>query len=181
MNRRQALSSLSTAAVFAGLGVRPASGAEETDNENALGLQSFDHMSVNVIDFEKALTWYTDVLGLVVEVDWRVPALGGKQLAYLSLNGTRVLEIVAADSNGTGLRPADTFGQHFGRTGYGHLCFSTANVDQTMSRLKAKGVAAFVDAQTYPLDGTIFERRVAFINDPEGNVVEFGEPLREVR
>jgi len=40
-------------------------------------------------------------------------------------------------------------------------------------------VTAFVTAETYPLDGTEFERRVAFIHDPEGNVVEFGEPLRK--
>jgi extradiol dioxygenase family protein len=26
---------------------------------------------------------------------------------------------------------------------------------------------------------TVFEHRVAFINDPEGNVIEFGEPLRK--
>jgi hypothetical protein len=39
-------------------------------------------------------------------------------------------------------------------------------------------VPAFVKAETYPLDGTDFMRRVAFVKDPEGNVVEFGEPLR---
>ncbi|MGB5214319.1 MAG: hypothetical protein WBN88_11840 [Anderseniella sp.] len=40
-------------------------------------------------------------------------------------------------------------------------------------------MTAFVTAETYPLDGTEFERRVAFIHDPEDNVVEFGEPLRK--
>jgi catechol 2,3-dioxygenase-like lactoylglutathione lyase family enzyme len=117
-------------------------------------------------------------LGLTVDVSWRVGALNGKQLAYLSLNGVRLLEIVAADPNGTGLKSPKTFGQHFGHTGYGHLCFATDNVDATMAALVARGVQAFVEAQTYPLDGTTFERRVAFITDPEGNVIEFGEPLR---
>lgn len=48
-----------------------------------------------------------------------------------------------------------------------------------MASLAARGVPAFVKAETYPLDGTVFERRVAFVNDPEGNVIEFGEPLRK--
>lgn len=62
------------------------------------------YMSLNVVDFDKAVEWYHGKLGLEVEVSWKVSALDGKQLAYLTLNGTRVLEIVAADANGTGLR-----------------------------------------------------------------------------
>ena len=114
-----------------------------------------------------------------MEVSWQVGALNDKRLAYLRLDGVRVVEIVAADANGTGLRPAETFGQHFGRTGYGHLCFATDSVDQTMAALEARGAEVFVQAETYPLGGTEFVRRVAFINDPEGNVIEFGEPLRK--
>ena len=62
------------------------------------------YMSLNVVDLDKAVEWYHGKLGLEVEVSWKVSALDGKQLAYLTLNGTRVLEIVAADANGTGLR-----------------------------------------------------------------------------
>ena len=62
------------------------------------------YMSLNVVDFDKAVEWYHGKLGLEVEVSWKISALDGKQLAYLTLNGTRVLEIVAADANGTGLR-----------------------------------------------------------------------------
>lgn len=176
MDRRQFSTVLPAAAIA---GVISSSANAQTKPAHPLGIDRFDHMSVNVEDFDAALAWYRDVLGLNVDVSWKVGALNGKQLAYLSLSGTRVLEIVAADANGTGLRPASTFGQHFGRTGYGHLCFATDSVDRTMAALAARGVAAFVKAETYPLDGTVFERRVAFINDPEGNVIEFGESLRE--
>ncbi len=175
MNRRQFSAALPSAALAV---VASHSANAQTRSAHPLGIDRFDHMSVNVADFDAAVAWYRDILGLTVDVSWKVGALNGKQLAYLSLNGPRVLEIVAADANGTGLRPATTFGQHFGRTGYGHLCFATDSVDTTMAALAARGVPAFVKAETYPLDGTVFERRVAFINDPEGNVIEFGEPLR---
>jgi len=176
MNRRQ-FSAVLPAAALAGVASAPA--IAQAKPAHPLGIDRFDHMSVNVADFDAAVAWYRDVLGLTVDVSWKVGALNGKQLAYLSLNGARILEIVAADTNGTGLRPANTFGQHFGRTGYGHLCLATDSVDNTMAALEARGVPAFVKAETYPLDGTLFERRVAFINDPEGNVIEFGEPLRK--
>lgn len=177
MNRRQILSTIPAALAVAS--ATASSVTAQQQSSNTLGLARFDHMSLNVADFDKAVEWYRTTLALEVEVSWKVSALDGKQLAYLTLNGTRVLEIVAADPNGTGLRRATTFGQHFGRTGYGHLCFATDSVDDTMAALEARGVSAFVKAETYPLDGTEFERRVAFINDPEGNVVEFGEPLRK--
>lgn len=176
MDRRQFSAALPAVAVA---GIVSSSANAQTKTLQPLGIDRFDHMSVNVADFDAAVGWYRDVLGLTVDVSWKVGALNGKQLAYLSLNGTRVLEIVAADPNGTGLRPASTFSQHFGRTGYGHLCFATASVDKTLQALAARGVATFVQAETYPLDGTVFERRVGFVNDLEGNVIEFGEPLRK--
>lgn len=154
----------------------------ETGNEanaNPLGLRGFDHMSINVAAFDRAVAWYCDALGLEVETSWRVGALDGKQLAYLTLDGQRIIEIVAADADGIGLPAPDSFAQHFGRTGFGHFCFATDSVDATMAALAARGIEAFVTAETYPLDGTVFERRVAFIKDPEGNVIEFGEPLRK--
>ena len=175
MNRRKILSTIPAAIAVAG---STSSVRAQEQPINTLGLSRFDHMSLNVADFDKAVEWYRATLGLELEVSWKVSALDGKQLAYLTLNGVRVLEIVAADPNGTGLRRAATFGQHCGRTGYGHLCFATDNVDDTMAALQARGVTAFVKAETYPLDDTEFERRVAFINDPEGQVVEFGDPLR---
>jgi len=131
-----------------------------------IGLIGYDHMSINVEDFESMLVWYADVLGLELEAAWKVPALDGKRLAYFALNGARVVEIVAADANGTGLRPDATFAQHFGRTGFGHLCFATDSVDVTLAKLRARGANVVIAAETYPLDGTPYERRVGFVQHP---------------
>jgi hypothetical protein len=49
------------------------------------------YKSLNVADFDKAVEWYHGKLGLEVEVSWKVSELDGKQPAYLTLNGTRVL------------------------------------------------------------------------------------------
>lgn len=176
MNRRQIIAA-TPAVIAVGLVTAEEASAGPAPT-NGIGLTGYDHMSINVVDFDAALEWYSNVLGLELETAWMVPALDGKQLAYFRLNGVRVLEIVAADPNGTGLRPEQSFAQHFSRIGFGHLCFATESVDATMKKLAERGVPAFVSAETYPLDGTAFERRVGFIQDPEGNVIEFGEPLR---
>ncbi|GJD93615.1 VOC family protein [Methylobacterium iners] len=136
----------------------------------------FDHISLNVRDFECALAWYQTKLGFQVEVAWRVGALNGKRLAYLRLNDT-VLELVEADTGGIGLPEPMSFAEHFGRTGYGHLCFRVDDADAVISGLAGKDVPTFVRAETYDLDGTPFRRRVGFVKDMEGNVLEFGEPL----
>ncbi|BDG74410.1 VOC family protein [Roseomonas fluvialis] len=136
----------------------------------------FDHVSLNVRDFDAALAWYQEKLAFRVEVAWRVSALNGKRLAYLRLNDT-VLELVEADAGGIGLPEAMSFPEHFARTGYGHLCFRTDDADAVLAGLAAEGVPTFVRAETYDLDGTPFRRRVGFVKDLEGNVLEFGEPL----
>lgn len=148
-----------------------------TPDAQPLAAATYDHMSVNVADYDAALEWYRDKLGFEVAVEWRVEALGGKQLAYLDLGETRI-EIVAADNEASRQAPPEDFSEHFNRVGYGHLAFAVNNVDRVLDELRERGVPTFVRGETYPLDGTPFERRVGFIMDPEGNVIEFAEPLR---
>jgi catechol 2,3-dioxygenase-like lactoylglutathione lyase family enzyme len=165
MNRRTILAGAAFTAIAA-----PATGAVPP------AVLHFDHVSLNVRDFEAALAWYQGRLGFRVEVAWRVAALGGKRLAYLRLNDT-VLELVEADAGGASLPEAMTFPEHFARTGYGHLCFRVDSVDAVLAALADGGVPTFVRAETYDLDGTPWRRRVGFVKDMEGNVLEFGEPL----
>lgn len=163
-------------ALLLGAAVLPQTATAQSESRN-LAEARFDHMSINVADFEGAMAWYQNVLGFEVEVSWRVAALDGKRLAYLVKNDARI-ELVAADPGADGLAPATSFPEHFGRTGYGHFCFSVEDVDAALAELEAKGVPTFVKAETYALDGTEYERRVGFVQDPEGNVLEFAEPLR---
>jgi catechol 2,3-dioxygenase-like lactoylglutathione lyase family enzyme len=168
----------SSFAVFAAAAALIATGAANPAPIEPTAREAFDHVSINVADFDAALRWYQEKLGFEQEVAWRVQALNGKRLAYLTLGGARI-ELVEADV-GAALSPeAKTFGEHFGRTGYGHLCLSVDDVDAMLASLAAKDVPTFVRAETYPLDGTSYERRVGFIKDNDGNVIEFAEPLRK--
>lgn len=175
MERRTFLT-LAAAMAASGPGLSRAVGDDGQRQPPLDGLK-VDHVSIHVADFDGAMTWYREKLGFNLEVAWQVAALGGKRLAYLSRDGF-LIEIVHAAPVGSGLPPVTSFPEHFARTGYGHVCFATPEIDAVMADLERRGVPAFVRAETYPLDGTPHERRVAFVRDPEGNVIEFAGPLR---
>lgn len=174
MNRRSMIAlggAALSGASFTTLALPPAAAAPAS-----LSGARFDHMSLNVRAFDAMVAWYRETLGFATEVAWRVAALNGKRLAYLRLNDM-VLELVEADADGIGLPAPKTFQEHFGRTGFGHLCFGVADVDAALLGLEQAGAPSFVRAETYDLDGTPYRRRVGFVQDPEGNVIEFAEPL----
>lgn len=133
-----------------------------------------DHIFIGVSDFEGTIQWYTKNLSFREERRWTVDALPGMQLAYIELNGFRI-EIIGGGGGQRAPVPS-SFEQHLQMQGYQHLCFSTNDVDAVIAELNLRGVPTFVAAEDYPSG---VERRVAFIQDNEGNVIEFAGPLKE--
>jgi catechol 2,3-dioxygenase-like lactoylglutathione lyase family enzyme len=139
----------------------------------ALGSLRADHVFIGVFDFEGTIQWYKEKLGFREERRWTVDALPGMQLAYIELNGFRI-EIIGSGGGQRAPVPS-SFEQHLRMQGYQHLCFSTNDVDAVIAELNRRGVTTFVAAEDYPSGA---ERRVAFIQDNEGNVIEFAGPLK---
>jgi catechol 2,3-dioxygenase-like lactoylglutathione lyase family enzyme len=136
-------------------------------------LRRADHVCIGVDDFEGVLAWYCEKLGFAVEKRWHVEKLPGVQLAYLiGPDGFR-LEVLGGGQGPRSPIGAD-FAEHLGIRGWNHLCFWSDDVDATMADLAAWVVGAFVPVTDYPIGA---ERRVAFVQDPEGNVIEFAGPL----
>ena len=133
-----------------------------------------DHVALRVANFEETLNWYKEKLGFTEEVVWTVEELPGMQFAYLELNRFR-LEIIGSGSFKPTQKPPTNFQEALDIAGYGHLCFEVENVDAVLAELRQKGLPTFVPAQTYPLSG--YWRRVGFVLDNNGNVIEFAESL----
>lgn len=136
------------------------------------------YVSLNVQDFERSFAWYQEKLGFQVEVAWHRVS-DGRRLAYLKKNDTR-LELITTDDNPLRLPEPNNLAEHFNRTGYGHICFAVQSVDVALARLAEADVPTFVPAETHDLGETGYRRRVGFVKDPEGNLIEFGEPLMRV-
>lgn len=140
---------------------------------NVLSSLQADHVMIGVFNFEETIQWYKEKLGFREERRWTVKELPGVQLAYLELNGFRI-EVVSS-SKGKALPIPSDFVEHIAETkGYAHLCFRVDDVDAVMAELNRRGVPTFVPATDYPRGA---ERRVGFIKDNSGNVIELAGPL----
>ena len=144
------------------------------NTSNSLRNIKADHIAIRVTNFEETLNWYKEKLGFQEEVIWTVEGLPGMKLAYLTLNNFRIEIIGGGDFQPT-VKPPQDFGEALNIQGYGHICFEVEDIDAAFLELNKKGVPTFVPPQTYPLSN--YWRRVGFVLDNNGNVIEFAEKL----
>ncbi len=126
-----------------------------------------DHVGLAVGDLEAAVSWFCDVFGLVPELSLRVDALdlSIEMLIHPTL-GYR-LELLHRPGSGTGRKPA-TPGEAALREGYGHVAFDVTDLDVAYERAVACGARPVMPPGPSPEAGV----RMAFVADPEGNLIE---------
>ena len=108
------------------------------------------HVSINVVEVDAALTFYTDVLGLTPRTDRPDFGFGG---AWLDAGDQQVhlIEAPVPDDRGQ------------------HLALRVADLDEVVAEVRATGTAI---SDPSPV-GT---GRQAFLHDPAGNLVELHQP-----
>ena len=134
---------------------------------------SIDHIMICVPNYEETLQWYREKLDATIEKEWTVDELPDLQLAYLDIHGFR-LEVVASTQAQNGMPVASDFGESLRTTGIGHFCFRVDDVDEALAEMNRRGVPTFVEAADYPNVG----RRVGFVKDNNGNIIEFAGGLK---
>ena len=138
----------------------------------SLATARVEHVMLGTGDYDATLNWWTEKLDFTVEIEWTVPDFPGMRLAYLAKNGFRI-EIVGKPER---LQPRKTpraLEEHLIDSGFSHLAFVVEDVDQVMAELAQKGVAPFFPPTSFPDVG----RRVGFVQDDQGNVIEFAADL----
>ncbi len=129
-------------------------------------IRDIDHIVLRVVDLDRMLRFYCDVLGCTVER--RRDDIGLVQLRA----GRSLLDLVPVDGElgrAGGAAP--------GREGRNldHFCFRVEPFDETAIRgeLERHGVEAGPTATRYGADG---QGPSIYVTDPEGNVVELKGP-----
>jgi lactoylglutathione lyase len=126
-----------------------------------------DHVGLNVADLDAAEQWYAEAFGY--ERDF-VARLDAFELDIVMMShptrGDR-LELLHRPGSRPGLR-ADTPPEAVLTQGFGHVAFDVAGVDETFDRLVALGARSVMEPRPSPEPGV----RMAFVADPEGNLVE---------
>jgi len=117
------------------------------------------HVCLNVSDADEIAQWYKDELGF--EDSWEFTSEDGE---------TR--NVYVADGNGFELQLSDTEGEDDFENGtaWDHLAVKVDDVDAAFEEIDNHGVVK------EPADQPAAGARTAFIEDPDGHVVELVEP-----
>jgi lactoylglutathione lyase len=120
------------------------------------------HTCLNVADAERSAAFYIEELGF--EESW----------SFETDDGRTLNQYVAAD-NGVELQLAETEGENDFKQGtaWDHLAVSVESTDRAFEEIDHYGVVQ------EPADQPAAGARTAFIEDPDGHVVELVESLDE--
>ena len=126
-----------------------------------------DHVGLAVADLAVEASWFCQVFGLVRELALRVEPLDlSIEMLIHPGFGYRV-ELLHRPGPAAGGKPG-TPAEAALRHGYGHVAFDVADLDAAYDRAVARGARPVMPPCPSPEPGV----RMAFVADPEGNLVE---------
>jgi glyoxylase I family protein len=127
-----------------------------------------DHVGLAVGDLQAAVSWFCEVFGLMPELTLRVDALDlSIEMLVHPVYGYR-LELLHRPGSLAGRKPG-TPGEAALREGYGHVAFDVTDLDGAYHRAVTRGARPVMPPRPSPEPGV----RMAFVADPEGNLIEF--------
>jgi len=124
------------------------------------GLVGFEHVGMTSGDLDRTIAFYCDLLGLRL-------ALRKPNLAFLDAGGG-MLEVFGPAEGATPARDVPP-----GEAGMRHLTLAYTDVDAMIARLEAAGVP--IVERPRNAHNTEMVKRVAFVRDPDGIIVELIE------
>lgn len=126
----------------------------------------FDHAGVSVADLARSRRWYGDVLGFtIVEDEFALPQYDFIGAVLRNATGVRIelFERKGSQPVRVGDPSGDTIVQ-----GWFQFALAVRALDETFAHVVAAGAKAVMHPKTAP-DG---RARVAFIVDPDNNLIE---------
>ena len=131
------------------------------------------HVAVRTPSLAEAKAFYVGKLDFRVIAEWDY---ADEKLAYLAppTDDHFYIEILGGGNTlPIEVRPYTGLGDSLKYRGYNHFCLNVASVDETIAKLRARGVTIISE----PFELSAISRRLAFFCDPFGNLIELAEVL----
>lgn len=131
------------------------------------------HVAVRVPDFEAAKRWYVEKLDFRVIHEW---PYADQKLAYVgpATDDAFYVELLGDGEPKPIPKPVYTdLGDSLRLAGYHHFCLNVADMDASVAEMRRRGVTIV----TEPFELPVIGRRLAFIADPFGNLIELAQVL----
>jgi lactoylglutathione lyase len=125
-----------------------------------------DHVGLAVADLPAMTAWYAAALGLAVELEFALDHVDLRGVMLLSPEGHRI-ELLHRCGSVSGLQASSPVEAALTR-GFGHVAFDVPDVDAAYDALLAAGASDRMSPRPSPEPGV----RMAYVADPEGNLVE---------
>ncbi|MFT4234270.1 MAG: VOC family protein [Microbacterium sp.] len=130
-------------------------------------MTAFDHIGLSVGDLDTAVAWYVEALGLVATEPFAVPSVGVRGQFVVDPHDHWAIELLERAGSDGGIR-ATSAPEAMLTRGFGHICLRVPSVDAVYERLVAAGASERMSPCESPEPGV----RMAFVADPEGNLIE---------
>ena len=133
----------------------------------------FHHVAIRAIDFDATVKFYTEGLGFRVHFPFAIPGRIDRA-AFLDAGDGRFVEVFGQGSNvqteGRRRQPEEEATEN----ALLHFCLRAVDTDASYARAIAAGATPRVEPVTRRLSEVpLVEVRIAFINGPNGEVIEF--------
>jgi lactoylglutathione lyase len=127
---------------------------------------TLDHVGLNVADLDAMTAWYVGALSLEVEFEVSLDHVPLRIAMLRSPDGYRV-ELLSRPGAAPGLQAANPVEAAL-TLGFSHLALDVPSVDAAYDALLAAGASDRMAPRPSPEPGV----RMAFVADPEGNLIE---------
>jgi catechol 2,3-dioxygenase-like lactoylglutathione lyase family enzyme len=131
------------------------------------------HVAIRVPDFEVAKRWFVEKLDFRVIHEW---PYADQHLAYVAppTDDTFFVEILGDGDPKPIPKPVySDLGDSLRLAGYHHFCLNVRDIDATVAELRRREVTIV----TEPFELRAINRRLAFLADPFGNLIELAQVL----
>ena len=131
------------------------------------------HVAVRTPSLAEAKDFYVQKLDFRVIAEWDY---ADEKLAYLAppTDDHFYIEVLGGGNTlPTEVRPYTDLGDSLKYRGYHHFCLSVKSVDETVAKLRGRGVRIVTEPFVLPA----ISRKLAFFADPFGNLIELAEVL----
>jgi len=131
------------------------------------------HVAVRTPNLQEAKDFYVGKLDFRVLIEWD---FADAKLAYMAppTDDHFCIEVMGGGEKlPAEVRPYTDLGGSLKYCGYHHLCLNVASVEDTVAKLRARGVVIVTEPFVLPA----ISRKLAFFADPFGNLIELAEVL----
>ena len=131
------------------------------------------HVAMRVPNFEVAKRWFVEKLDFRVIHEW---PYADQHLAYVAppADDTFFVEILGDGDPKPIPKPVySDQGDSLRLAGYHHFCLNVRDIDATVAELRRREVTIVTD----PFELPVINRRLAFLADPFGNLIELAQVL----